>query len=59
MEALAFGGTETPSDRAGGEHSGVEAALNHPGRFLQRAKFREAAPQRGLEGPAVNILAAL
>ena len=47
MEALAFGGTETPSDRAGEEHSGVEAALNLPGRFLQRAKFREAAPPKG------------
>jgi hypothetical protein len=39
MEALAFGGTETPSNRAGEQQSGVQAALNLPGRFLQRAKF--------------------
>ena len=44
---LRCGGTETPSDRAGEEHSGVEAALNLPGRFLQRAKFREAAAPQG------------
>jgi hypothetical protein len=39
MEALAFGGTETPSDRAGEEHSGVEAALNHPGRFFAASEI--------------------
>ena len=59
MEALAFGGTETPSDRAGGNTAVWKLLLTTPADFLQRAKFREAAPQRGLEGPAVNILAAL
>ena len=31
VEALAFGGTETSSNRAGDEQSGVQAALNLPG----------------------------
>ena len=60
MEALAFGGTETPSETEPGGNTAVwKLRLTTPADFLQRAKFREAAPQRGLEGPAVNILAAL
>ena len=57
--ALAFGGTETPSDEPGRNTAVWKLLLTSPVDFLQRAKFREAAPPRGLEGPAVNILAAL
>jgi hypothetical protein len=42
MEVFAFGTTDTPTNRAGEEQSGVQAALNLLGRFLQRAIFREA-----------------
>ena len=42
MSALVL--LRAPPNRAGEEHSGVQAALKLPGRFLQRVKFREAAP---------------
>jgi len=34
MEALAFGGTETPPNRAGEEESGVQALLTAPARLF-------------------------
>jgi hypothetical protein len=45
MQALAFGGTETPPNRAE-EQSGVQAALNLPADFCGERNSGEAAPLR-------------
>ena len=45
MEALAFGETETPSDRAGGNTAVWKLLLTTPADFLQRAKFLGSAPK--------------
>ena len=51
MEALAFGGTETPPNRAGRKIAAFESRVNLPGRFLQRAIFQEQRPPLWAEMP--------